>query len=111
MRTPEALALLSAGASMATPVSINNGWSSARALVAAHDVGGLRALRVWALRDARRYPADMRRTARVLLARLIGAALWDLTMPEAEAVEVWGYPGWSANVAEAMRVGARKAAA
>ncbi len=111
MRTPEVLAALSAGATFAVPVSINNGWSSARAMLGAHDVTGLRFLRGWALRDARRYPDDMRRTARVLLARLIQLALHDLTMSDEEASRVYGYPSVSESADAAMAIGrARRAA-
>lgn len=85
MNYPEALSWLVAGARIWTPISINLGWDQAAHFARHHDVSGMRALRSWAFADARRYPAgDMRREARVLLARLLWIPLRELTMTDVE---------------------------
>ncbi len=106
MNYPEALSWLIAGARIWTPISINLGWDQAAHFARHHDVSGMRALRTWAFADARRYPAgDMRREARVLLARLLWPLLRELTMTNEEAAKVWGFPSCGEHYA-ALRRGA-----
>jgi hypothetical protein len=113
VRTPEILCWLAAGARYSLPPGMSLFWRDALIATQHGDVSAMRALVTWSLRDARRLkPDDERRASRVLVARLLRLAIWELTMPEHEAAAIYGCPTWPAIADEAMRQAkARKAAA